>query len=305
MKTVFKFTLSLLLLVWLCHPGIVSAGNAGPVENELRLDRAAGLNNASLDRILEAARRGQIDGENTIRWLAQVRKAAREKLPTEPLIDKIEEGVAKRINARRIEGALVRVTENLRFVKSLTSGDARQAQDGTPAERQRMMARMSELLSAGVAQDEMRQLYETWKQAPLQQKFQALTFYVVTKQAGLDPAEARQIAAAGIEQNHFHGFPLDLAMMIKSAKSSQIESSKIVRHALRVIRGAETVAQAQRQLGIRQMDANPIQGNSDLRGKTGSGGGLQRNGGLSGSGATGGSHGHSGGGHGAGGGRGR
>jgi hypothetical protein len=301
MKTVFKFSLSILLLLQLCHPGAIAANDAGLVENELRQDRAAGLDNESLDRVLAAAQRSQLRGEDTVRWLAQVRKAAQDGLPTAPLIDKIEEGVAKRIDSRRIEGALGRVIDNLRFTSSLIAGDARQSPDRTSADRRRMAVRLSGLLSAGVTQDEMRQLYETWKQVPLRQKFQALTFYAVTKQAGLNPAEAKRIAAAGIRQNHFHGFPLDLAMMVKAAKSNHIESSEIVAHALRVIRGEETVAQAQRQLGIHRMDRNPVQEERHHRGKTGVGR-LQGNGSLSGGGSSrGGGHGPSGG-HGAGGG---
>lgn len=309
MKTVFKCSLSLLLLLsWFCTAGTIQADDTALVENELRLDRAAGLDSKYLDRILAAARRNQLRDEETVRWLARVRKAAREALPTAPLINKIEEGVSKKIDSRRIEAALGRMTDNLRFANSLTAGDFQDRSERPAAEHQRVMTRMSELLSAGMTQNEMRRLYKSWQPAQPRQKVEAMTFYAVTKQAGLDPAEADRIASAGIAHNHFHGFPLDLAMMIKAAKANKIQSSEIVGHALRVIRGEETVIQAHRQMGIGRLHPSPIQETRNTRGRTEMWG-LRRSGSLSGGGGSGGGggggHGTGGGGHGAGGRKGR
>jgi hypothetical protein len=304
MKTVLKCSLALLLLLlWFCHTGTIRADDVGLVENELRMDRAAGLDDDILDRILTAARRNQLRNEDTLRWLIQVRKAAQEELPTAPLINKIEEGVSKRIDPHIIEAALMHMTDNLRFTNSLTAGDFRDISEHPSAERQRVMIRMSELLSAGMTQSEMQRFYHTWQPASPRQKAEAMTFYAVTKQAGLDPAEAGLIASAGIEQNHFHGFPLDLAMMIKAAKANKIQSSEIVGHALRVIRGEESVVQAHRQMGIGRMHPSPVQEIKNSRGRAGSWS-LRRSGNLSGGGGGSG-NGTGGGGHGAGGRKGR
>jgi uncharacterized membrane protein YgcG len=306
MKTVFKCSLSLLLLLWFCSVGVTQADEAGLLEKELRMDRAAGLDNQSLDRVLAAARRNRLRDEETVRLLNQVRNAAREALPTAPLINKIEEGVSKRIDSGRIEAALGRMTENLRFADALTAGEIQESSERPPTEHQRVLIRLSELLSAGMTQSEMRRLYQSWQPAKPGQKVEAMTFYAVTKQAGLEPKEADQIASAGIEQNHFHGFPLDLAMMIKAAKANNIQSSEIVAHALRVIRGEETVTQAHRQMGIGQMHPSPSQGSGNPRGRNEMWG-LRRGGSLSGGSGSGGgsSHGSGGGGHSPGGRRGR
>ena len=306
MKTVFKYSLSLLLLLWFCNAGIIQAEDAGLLENELRLDRAAGLDNLSLDRILSAARRNGLRDEETVRWLIQVRNTAREALPTAPLVNKIEEGVSKRIDANRIEAALGHMVDNLRFTDALTAGDFQDKSIRPSTGHQRVLIRLSELLSAGMKRGEMRRLYQSWQSAMPGQKVEAMTFYAVTKQAGLDPADADRIASAGIEQNHFHGFPLDLAMMIKAAKANNIQSSDIVVHALRIIRGEETVAQAHRQMGIRRIHPSPVQETRNPRGRSEMWG-LRRGGSLSGGSGSGGSgsHGSGGGGHGAGGGKGR
>lgn len=302
MKTVFKCSLSLLLLLWFCSVGITQADEAGLLENELRMDRAAGLDNESLDRILAAARRNRLPNEETVRWLTQVRIAAREALPTAPLINKIEEGVSKRIDSGRIEAALGHMINNLRFTDALTTGDFQESSQHLSTDQKRVIIRLSELLSAGMTQGEMRRLYQSWQPAKPGQKVEAMTFYAVTKQAGLDPVEAGRIASAGIKQNHFHGFPLDLAMMIKAAKANKIQSSEIVTHALRVIRGEETVIQAHRQMGIGQMHPSPIRGTRNPNGRNEMWG-LRRGGSLSGGSGSGGgsSHGSGGGGHGSGG----
>jgi uncharacterized membrane protein YgcG len=304
MKTVFNCCLSLLLLSWFCVAATAHAADTGLLGKELRLARAAGLENASLDRILAAARRNHLRDEETVRWLTQVRKAAQKKLPTAPLISKIEEGVSKKVDALKIEQALGRMTDNLRFTGSLTAGDFRDRSESRSAEHRRVMIRMSELLSAGMTQGEMRRLYHSWHPATPIQKLEAMTFYAVTKQAGLEPAEAGRIASAGIEQNHFHGFPLDLALMVKAAKTNNIPSSNIVEHALRVIRGEETVTQAHRQMGIDRIHPSPMhetgknRGRSEMRG-------LRRSGSLTGNSSGGGGHSTGGGSHGAGGRRGR
>jgi uncharacterized membrane protein YgcG len=300
MKIVYRFSLTLVLLSFaFWHPGTVCAANSGLMDNGLQLDRATGLDTASRDRIQAAAERLKLRNEDTVPWLNQVRQASREGLPTAPLINKIEEGVSKRIDPRRIEAALERMTDNLRFTFSLTADKPPTGRDRMSAENIRVRVRMSELLSAGMTQTEMGHFYQAWKQASLEQKFEAMTFYTVTKQAGLDPTEADRIASVGIEQNHFHGFPLDLAIMIKAAKVNHVESSEIVDHALRVIQGEESVAQAHRQMGIRQMHPNPTQEKMNSYGKTGSRS-LRGKGNLSGGGS------HSGGaGHGGGGGKGR
>ncbi len=304
MKTVFKCSLSILLLLWFCNAGITHAESAGPLENELRLDRAASLDSESLDRILEAARRNGLSDEETVRWLIQVRNAARDALPTAPLINKIEEGVSKRIDSNRIEAALGHMADNLRFTDALTAGDFQKNSERPSTGHQRVLIRLSELLSAGMTRGEMRRLYQSWQPAKPGQKVEAMTFYVVTKQAGLDPVEANRIASAGIEQNHFHGFPLELAMMIKAAKANNIQSSAIVEHALRIIRGEETVTQAHRLMGIRRMHPSPTQETRTRRERTGMWG-TRSGGSLSGGSGGSGSHGSKGGGHGAGGGKGR
>ena len=304
MKTVFKCCLPLLLLSWFCIAAAAIADDSGLLEKELRLDRAAGLESASLDRILAAARRNQLSDEETARWLAQVRKTAQEALPAAPLINKIEEGVSKKIDPLRIEQALKRMTDNLRFTASLTAGDFRDRSAGRSADRRRVMIRMSELLSAGMTQGEMGRLYHHWQSANPIQKLEAMTFYAVTKQAGLEPAEADRIASAGIEQNHFHGFPLDLAMMIKAAKANKIPPSEIVEHALRVIRDEETVIQAHRQMGIDRLHPSPMQETRNNRGRSEMWG-LRRSGSLSGGGSSGTGRSTGGGSHGTGGRRGR
>jgi hypothetical protein len=305
MKTVFKFCLSLLLLLWFCSAATAQADDSELLEKELRLDRTAGLDSESLDRILAAAGRNHLSDEETLQWLARVRMAARQTLPTAPLINKIEEGVSKRIDSRRIDTALKRMTDHLGFTRTLTSGDYQDRAEGPSVEHRQVMIRLSELLSAGMTQDEMQRLYHSWQPAKPGQKVEAMTFYAVTKQAGLEPQESERIASAGIQQNHFHGFPLELAMMIKAAKTNNVPSSEIVGHALQVIRGEETIIQVHRRMGIRQTHPSPIQESGNTRGGTQMGG-SRKSGSLSGGSSGSGGHGAGGGGgHGAGGRKGR
>ena len=297
MKTAFKCSLLLVLTIWLVAPGGARAGNDGLLDKELRLAQAAGVDNESLERVMAAAREHGLGNEDIVGWVAQIREAAQAGLPTAPLVGKVEEGVSKKIEAHRIQAAMVRLTDQLRFARSLTAGAFKEHDAVQSIEQNRSITRISDLLSAGITQTEIQGLYEAWKPAPVEQKLNAMTFYAVTKQAGLQSSEAEQVASAGIRHNHFHGFPLQLAMMVKAAKMNHISSSEIVSHALKVVRGEQTVAQAHREMGIRQIHPNPERGFQNSNSKDGYRG-SQGNAGRSGGG-----HGGSGGGGSGGGGR--
>ena len=297
MKTAFKCSLLLVVSIWLVAPGNARAGDDNPLKNELRLAHAAGVDNESLERVVAAARRQGLSDENTVGWIAQIRTTARQGLPTAPLVNKIEEGVSKRIEARRIQSALVRLTNQLQFARSLTDQAFPEHTATQSTERNRSIVRISDLLSAGITQNEIQGLNEAWKPAPLKQRLDALTFYAVTRQAGLQASEARQIASAGIQHNHFHGFPLQLAMMIKAAKMNRIQSDEIIKHALKVIRGEQTVAQAHREMGIQQVRPNPERGSQNANSSK------SNNGSSGNEGRSGGGRGGHGGGGGSGGGR--
>ena len=312
MKTAFKCSLLLVVSIWLAAPVNARAGDDGLLKNELRMAHAAGVDNESLERVVAAARRQELSDENTVGWVAQIRETTRQGLPTAPLVNKIEEGVSKKIEARLIQSALVRLTNQLQFARALTDEAFPEHTAAQSAERNRSIVRISDLLSAGITQTEIKGLNEDWKPAPLKQKLDALTFYAVARQAGLQASEAKQIASAGIRHNHFHGFPLQLAMMIKAAKMNHIQSDEIIKHALKVIRGEQTVAQAHREMGIQQVRPNPERGfrNSNGResnkgsrgneGRSGRGAGGHGGGGGGGGGAGGGGGGAGGGGGGGG-----
>nr|CBX28662.1 hypothetical protein N47_G39860 [uncultured Desulfobacterium sp.] len=227
--------------------------------DEIRLAKSAGVDEESVNRILAATRRHPFQNENKAYWMSQVRTAAQEGLPASLLINKIEEGVAKNIEPERINTALAQVLQQLRFAGKLIEGESLNNKDFTPAERNLIIARMSELLSAGLTQTEMRHLYTSWKSVSQKQKLEAMTFYAVAKQAGLSSEEAGRVASAGIEHNHFHSFPLELSMMIKAAKANKISNPEITSEALKVVSGEQTVQEAHRKMNIHQMYPNPSQ----------------------------------------------
>ncbi len=295
MKTVFSYSLVVFLLLCAITPKSARAVDDRTPSDALRMTRASAVDKEDLNRVLAVAERHHVSNEFTARWIARIRNTAQEGLPTSPLISKIEEGLAKNIEAGRIDAALERMMDGLRFTSALMAKDPEAHSALTPVEHQRVLIRMNELLSAGVAKTEMSRLYDTWAPAAVEQKLEALTFFAVAKQAGLKPDEAYRIASAGIEHNHFHSFPLNLAMMIKAAKANHIETTEIVGHALKVIRGEQTVTQAHRQMGIQQMHPNPdrdSQGQFRSPGFRGSGDNGSRSGGSSG--GHGGGHGRGG-----------
>lgn len=257
MKTTLRYRLLLFILFLLIVPKYVCAEDKTLLDKEISLAKSAGVDDESMDRILSAANRHQLNNENKIRWIKQIRTATGEGLPASVMLNKIEEGVAKNIDSKRIDAALTKTLRQLRFVNKLSEGEPHNHETSAPPERNLINARMSELLSAGLTETEMNRLYTSWKSATPKQKLEAMTFYTVAKQAGLKPEDAGHIASSGIEHNHFHSFPLELSMMIKAAKANHIKNSDITSEALKVINGKQTVQQAHRNMGIRQLHPNP------------------------------------------------
>jgi hypothetical protein len=251
--------LSLCLLFFSSISAIVRAENDMSVEHARQQAKQAGVDETVIDRLLTAAKRRQIHSSTQIQWLRHLQTAAEEGLPFEPLNNKIEEGLAKNIPGERIAATVKKSLQDLRYADTLIKQELQPDKSpGKPKAYSQDITRLSELLSAGLDKTEIEGLFRKWRVIPLRQRVEALSFYAVVKQAGLQPTMAEQIAATGLQHGHFHGFPLELAMMIKAARIQQISERRIMQAALQVIRGQQSVLESYRGLGIQHMHANPL-----------------------------------------------
>jgi antitoxin component of RelBE/YafQ-DinJ toxin-antitoxin module len=251
--------LSLCLLFFSSISAIVRAENDMSVEHARQQAKQAGVDETVLDRLLATAQRRRINASTQIRWLKLMKTAAEEELPIEPLNNKIEEGLVKNISGERIAAAIKKTLQDLRYADLLIKQDLHAAKSfGKSEDYGQNITRLGKLLSAGLDKTEIEGLFCKWRPTPLRQRVEALSFYAVVKQAGLQPATANQIAATGLQHGHFHGFPLELAMMIKAARIQQISERRIMQAALKVVRGQQSVLESYRRLEIQQMHANPL-----------------------------------------------
>lgn len=109
-------------------PGTTAAAELQPAGAELvRLNAAAardaavdaGVPAADADLIISRAAQRKFDAQTIERLLAAAESAAKKGLPVRPVVDRIEQGLAKNVPAERIAAAAERLAENLGRARSL------------------------------------------------------------------------------------------------------------------------------------------------------------------------------------------
>lgn len=278
------------------------AGQNPTVDEAVSQAREAGVAEATLNRMLTAGYGYSVDPGDMAQWIAMTQSAAKEGLPYNPLVDKLQEGLSKRIPAQHIHRVLARQLEQLRIANQLLS----QSNSGKDELSGTAVGRVADLMMTGMSREEIQAVLAVPAPTRLNERLEAATFWTVLKQAGLPPDTSHQIVAAGLQNHFFTVFPVDLAFMVKAAHAQGIAADRIGGETLRVVTRQQTARQMQYNLKLGPM-GQPARGSSGQgrtnrgTGSGGSGSGSGSGGGGSGSG--GGSGGHGGGGHGGRGGR--
>jgi len=291
-----RLFLLFLLVLLLVVPG---SGFAGEPSQRLMTDtvkeaREAGVSTTTLNHLLTIGYEYRVPAEAIVPLIKVITIVSREKLPIEPFVSKIEEGLAKRVSPSLIQQALAKKLREYRFIQSVLSEIAR-TRSGNERVSSEDLLRLSESLSYGITQDELQTFL---KQAPSSSSYSAVTIAVETfaslQQNQFNPAIAQKIAIAGLRQDFFTPTQRDLARIMVVAKQKGVSEAKIADTALETIQKKGSLNEMASRLGVTSKDLShgPSVGSSH---------GGQGNHGESHQGGSGGSHGGTGdGGHGGG-----
>ncbi|KJS30006.1 MAG: hypothetical protein VR64_18055, partial [Desulfatitalea sp. BRH_c12] len=233
-------------LLILCGIYPLRADENSAVFEATRQARTAGISESMLNRLLAAGYRYKVDEKDLVRWIGMVQAAAEEDLPLLPLVDKMEEGLAKRGTPRRIDAVLAQRLDQLRTADRLIAIRYREPHESRPA----AVERIADLLAAGLSPEEIRSGLTRPSGPALEERLQALTFLAVLKQSGLQPHQSVKIVYAGLQNQFFSEFPLTLAFMVKAAHARDIPEKIIADETMKVVRGQQSLQQAQRSLNI-------------------------------------------------------
>ena len=152
--------------------------------------------------------------------LEQVTKAGEKGFPTEPLANKVKEGLAKGVEPKRIEPVLRQMVTHFDAAQELlqestTKGMIDQAQGN----RQQAMEALAEALSRGATVDEVRELAQNGQRQgqKLSQELLAAgaKSVAVMKEAKIPSKDSAAIVAEGMRQGYRPAELADLAREIK------------------------------------------------------------------------------------------
>lgn len=257
MGTVCKeFLIALLGLSLLL--GIPAAHSADPVPGGLadavQAAKAAGVSEAALNRVLAAGVERRVPSDEFARILGAVALSGREGLPLEPLVGKLEEGLAKGVEAPLVLKAVQQESDRLRLV----SGLVRQAAPAQGVSLSRTqndeVVRAARTLSMGVTEQEMHRIFQSAPHASLAERANSLELLAVIKQAGMGGEWAMETVRTGLEKGFFSKAAWELARTIHAARNRGVPAERIKAEALGVVEGAKGVGDARKSLGLQPGD---------------------------------------------------
>ncbi len=288
-KTLLAFLVSLTLLLALAAPA--TAGNG-----------ADGLPPQVEDHVLALAYTHRVAAGEIQPVMATLSEAARRGFPLGPFVQKIEEGLGKRVPPARIDAALHAMSARFEHFGALLDRlppDARR-------NRERLMERMNELAVMGIDSQEIMSRLGAPTAPPAEQVLNALETKAALRNVGVPPEAIEQLLNAGLAAGYFQQPGLEVARMARAARDKGVSMDQISRVSMEVVAGATNARNAARQLGLDDAQTNAGHGQrngaargSDADGGVGNGDGGGNGGGSSGGGGNGGG-GNGGGGNGGG-----
>lgn len=230
-----KLRVLLVCLALLC--GMYPFAGAAEISGALHQVEASILSRARASHIEDAAMASVLDA---------LRHAAQHDCPLEPLVQKIEEGLAKQIPPERIAVALqTMVSRYERFGKILD-----QAQAGTGMRRLGLLERMNSLAAMGVDVEELLARSEKPGAPDLDQLLNAYESRAALQTSGLSATNATELMEVGLGSGFFTAPGLGLPRFVRVACDRGVPQNEIMRLARQIALRQQTPRAAAAELGL-------------------------------------------------------
>jgi hypothetical protein len=291
------------------------AGNETDVMTAVEQARNAGVPENLLNRMLAFGYKYKLNKIEMTRFVRMSEEAKKEDLPITPLVSKMEEGLAKRVQPRVIQQVLKKELSQYRFTRKIFLKTMSRWDMPKENLRSEELVRLSKTLSMGISEQELKGFLAKAPKAPLSEIADAAELMAALKQSRMQSETVEKIVFYGLREGFFSKTAWDLPLMVHSAKSHKLSDTKIKTAVMEVVKGEKSVMEAHIGLGLDPNDlslgpqvsgpagasAGHGQGHGTGHGGSGSGGGPGSSGGPgSGGGGPGGGGGGPGGGSGSG-----
>ncbi|NLI82076.1 MAG: hypothetical protein GX443_10385 [Deltaproteobacteria bacterium] len=241
-------TLLFVLLGWMAVPRV--HGVEADLSGAVRQAQDAGVPAPALNRLLAMSyehglKPGEVEG-----LLRAVIEAQKDGFPVQPFLNKIEEGLAKRVAPSRIMEVLEKKGEDYRFTRSLLEDRTRRRgrrEAPPPVETQ---IRLAELLNAGLVREEIRQVVDDFPLVPLPVMIRGVELLATLKQMRFDPTLAGQIVNAGLNRGYFTEEQQDFGRILALAKRRGLSDEELAAAAFAVIENNAPASRLASVLGV-------------------------------------------------------
>jgi hypothetical protein len=216
----------------------------------VQIAKASGVSEELINQILIVGYRYNLKSKDLAGFLVIATEAGKRRIPVEPLVDKMEEGLAKRVQTIRIEQVLRQDLVQYSLVQALLEKTV--FTKGYQGENVKSgdVVRLARTLSMGISENEMQALLSDAPRVSIEEIVDAVEFTAALKQAGEAFAEAREITVAGLQSGFFARTAWALPLMVSAAKRHHLSEDKIKAAALEVVEGKKTVLEAHTGLGL-------------------------------------------------------
>jgi hypothetical protein len=216
----------------------------------VQIAKASGITEELMNQFLIVGYRYNLKSKDLAGFLVIATEAGKRGIPVEPLVDKMEEGLAKRVQTIRIEQVLRQDLVQYGLVQALLEKTlfpkGYQPENVKPG----AVVRLARTLSMGISENEMQVLFSEAPRVSMEEIVDAVEFTAALKQAGEDFAEAREITVAGLQSGFFTRTAWALPLMVSAAKTDHLSEDKVKAAALEVVEGKKTVLEAHIGLGL-------------------------------------------------------
>jgi len=214
----------------------------------------AGVPTVTVNQLLSLGYENQVESSAMAGYIQFLTEIQREKLPLEPFVNKIEEGMAKRVSPQGIHHALMKKREDYRFTQSTVKETLKKhkREQTIPSED---LVRLSETLSCGISRENLHFYVEHGLPSSSYQHLAITLDSVATlEQNRFDPDMTKKIALAAIKQDYFSPEKKDFSRVAVAAKKKGVPDAKITSVALETIQKHGSPKDMALRLGVKAED---------------------------------------------------
>ncbi len=205
---------------------------------------ATGMPPATLNRLLAVGYRDPEAAVDLKSLLCTIITMEERGLPPEPLFEKLEEGLGKKVPLKNIQTVITHQAEKLQYAQTLLSGKKEPLMDDVNVER------IAALLDIGVSRDELDTLFGPAYSSPTAMRIVAAEILGYGTIAGFPQLELNQVVSAGLTSRSLTPEWSFFIMVIKEARKQGIADERISAAATKILSKNKPMDDLIAQLGL-------------------------------------------------------